>query len=244
MDNTNFIMGRNTLMEVLKYKPEIIIKVFVNVLEKPQERKDDLMAEISRKKIPMEYVSKNTLFSIVHSESHQSFVAKIKPRAFVDLKEFFSKEKAFLLMLDNISDPQNLGALLRAAECFKVDGVIFSKNRGCDLTPVVAKASVGASELLNLIKVSNLSDSVNRLQAEGYEIIVADATENAKDLFNFTFPEKALLIMGAEGEGVQPLIKKKADHTVKIPLFGKIDSLNVSQATAVFLAFYMKGFKE
>ncbi len=231
----NYIMGKNTLREVLKYRPEIILKVFV-----AEKNKDDLMDEILRKKIPLEHVAKNTLFSLVKSESHQSYVAKIKDRTFLELKDFYNREKAFLLMLDNISDPQNFGALLRAGECFNIDGAVFSKNRGCDITPVVSKASVGASELLNLIKISNLSDSVNKLKEEGFEIVVADAAENAKNLFEFDFSDKTLLVMGAEGEGVQPLIKKKADHIVKIPLFGKIDSLNVSQASAIFLAWYRK----
>lgn len=238
MDNLNLIMGKNAILEVLKYKPQNVLKVFVNAVEKPKERKDELISLILDLKIPLEYVSKNTLFSMVNSDSHQSFVAKIKPRKFFDLKDFYDNESSFLLMLDNICDPQNFGAIIRAAECFNIDGIIFSKNRGCDVTPVVAKASVGASELVSLIKISNLADSVKKLQENGYEVLVADSGPGAKSLYEHKFSKKSLLIMGAEGEGVQPLLKKMADEIISIPLLGKIDSLNVSQATAVFLSFY------
>jgi 23S rRNA (guanosine2251-2'-O)-methyltransferase len=238
MNKNNYIMGKNTLEEVLKYKPDIILKVFVNINEKPKERTDKLLTDLLIKKVPLKYLSKNALSNLVDSESHQSFVAEIKSRNYMDLKTFLKKDKdsSFVLMLDNISDPQNMGAIIRSSECFDTDAIVFSKNRGAEITPVVSKVSCGGSELLPLIRVSNLAQTAKDFQKNGYEVIVAENSEKSVSLFDFSFSEKTLLIMGSEGKGVQRLLKEIADSSVKIPLTGKINSLNVAQATAIFLS--------
>ena len=134
-------------------------------------------------------------------------------------------------MLDSIFDPQNVGAILRAAECFGADAIITSKNRGCPMTPTVSKASAGASAFVPHVEVSNLADSAQRLQNEGFTLVVADMDGDE----NAVWPDKLLLVMGSEGTGVQPLLKKRADLIVRIPMYGKIASLNVAQACAVLL---------
>lgn len=232
-------MGRNTLEEVLKHKPEIILEVYVSLSEKGHLRKDDLIEDILKNGIRIEYVSKNKLFSLVESDSHQSFVAKIKDRNFLSLDSYFSyeREEAFVLMLDNISDPHNMGAILRSAECFGIDAVVYSKNRGSDITSVVSKVSCGATELLPIIRISNLAETAKEFQKEGYEVVIAENREDAANLFDFAFPLKTLLIMGSEGVGVQRILRELSNKRLKIPLFGKIDSLNVAQATAVILSF-------
>ena len=139
-------------------------------------------------------------------------------------------------MLDSIMDPHNFGAILRAAECFGVDAVLWSKNRGCDITPVVAKVSVGASELLPLVPVSNLAQALERLKDAGVWSIAADVSPEAQPIDQFEFPTKSLILLGSEGEGLQPLLLREAEFKITIPLHGKIDSLNVSQAAAVMLA--------
>lgn len=231
-------MGRNTLEEVLKHKAEIILEVYTSLNSKSNQRKDRLIEEIERKNIPIKYVSNNQLVSFVGSDSHQSFVAKIKNRNYLDLKTFFKneKERAFVLMLDSISDPHNMGAIFRTAECFNVDAIVFSKNRGSDITPVVSKVSCGATELVPIIRISNLAQTAADFQKEGYEVVIAENRPDAISLNEFEFSAKTLLIMGSEAEGVQNLLKKLADKSLKIPIYGKIDSLNVAQATAVILA--------
>ena len=129
-----------------------------------------------------------------------------------------------------------MGALIRVASCFSLTAVLFSKNRGSLITPVVTKASMGATELIDLIKVSNLAESIKSLKDNNFEIVVADMDENASNLFDFNFREKTALIVGSEGVGVRKLHKKLADHIVKIPMPGKIKTLNVSQAASIFLA--------
>ena len=141
-------------------------------------------------------------------------------------------------MLDSIFDPQNLGAILRACECFSVNGVIFSKNRGSDITAVVTKASSGASEMLNLIKVSNLATSLDSFIDNGFSIVATTLEKPSKDLYSYKFLDKTLLIMGSEGTGVQKILLKKADDKIHIPMSGDLQSLNVSMASAIILSHF------
>ncbi len=246
----NYIMGRNCLLEILRFCPEKIIKVYILENKQHEQRENssfyEIMQLIEEKKFPVEYASKKKLSNLVFSDSHQGFVAQLKDRSYLDLKVFFqkiqdhkeqNKDKILVVMLDTIMDPHNFGAILRAAECFGISAIVFSKNRGAPLTPVVCKVSSGACELVDSIQVSNLAQTVQKFKEENFEVVVADNSEGAKNLFEYKFTSKTLLILGSEEKGVQPLIKKSADIAIKIPLKGKIDSLNVSQAAAIFLAF-------
>lgn len=237
-EERGYAMGINCLEELLRFAPKHIIKVYVARQNKREERKLNFLQALQSRGIVIKEVESDFLTSLAGSDSHQGFVAEVR-RNFVDLKAFIAKSaektKSLVLVLDSIFDPQNLGAILRVGECFQVDGVLFSKNRGSDVTAVVSKASSGASELLPLIKVSNLAESVRAFKEEGFTAIVADLDQGAQELYSFTFPDKSLLILGSEGKGVQMLLKKMADVVVKIPLLGKIDSLNVAQTCAIFL---------
>jgi len=219
------IMGKHAIEEVAKRNPERLIKVYSHKKENPLG-------------IDVTVVSKQKLSAMAGSESHQGIIAEVKEREFLAPKEFLktAPEKSIVLMVDSINDPQNFGTILRAAECFGVDAVIYSKNRNVALTPVVSKASVGASEIVPLMPVSNLADTLKKFQAGGYFSVAAEVAPGAHSLSSFEFPVQTLLIMGAEGSGIQPLLSKNSDFHVMIPMQGSIDSLNVSQATAVFLS--------
>lgn len=236
------LIGVHALQEVLTHAPHKLMKVYVGQAQY-QERKSELLSLCEAKGIPVVGVSMDTLTDMAGTEAHQSFVAHIRPRVFLDLKSFLKEKEdassSTLLMLDQIFDPQNMGAILRSAECFGVDAVIFSKNRGSDITPSVSKASSGASELVPLIRVSNLAEAMSLCQEAGFEAVAAQFRKEAKPLPDFQFGEKTLLIVGSEGEGIQPLIQKKVDHSVYIPMKGKITSLNVAQATSILL--YARG---
>ncbi|CCB92230.1 23S rRNA (guanosine-2'-O-)-methyltransferase RlmB [Waddlia chondrophila 2032/99] len=237
MQKKYWIMGKNCIETILDHSPERIIEFFT-----AKKDSDPLLEKVRSKGIKIKLASKQKLFDLVNSDSHQSYVALVKAVDSPDLKQFLRENHRLVLMLDNINDPQNLGAILRAAECFGVDAVIWSKNRGCSLTPSAAKAGVGASELVPTIVVSNLAETVKKFQKSGYFAVTAEISDRASPLNAFQFPEKTLLIMGSEGKGIQPLISKLADEQVYIPMSGKIDSLNVSQATAVLLSHYQKCF--
>ncbi|MFN0065295.1 MAG: 23S rRNA (guanosine(2251)-2'-O)-methyltransferase RlmB [Chlamydiales bacterium] len=230
---SRLIMGKNCILEVLKIAPERIKQVYTS--HKPGE--DGLYEKLLQEKVPIRTLSKQELTQLVHSDSHQSYVAEVYERKQLDLKDFIANasDRSMVIMLDSIFDPQNLGAILRAAECFGVDLVVFSKNRGSDITPVTTKTSAGASELVPILKVSNLAETMKAFQKGGYWSVACEGKEGSTSLYDFTFPEKTLLIFGSEGKGVQPLLSKNADFHLSIPMLGHIDSLNVSQAAAVFL---------
>lgn len=227
------VMGVHAIEELLKYAPQKILKIYTT-----SAKKSELFDQIKEKKIPIVTVSIELLNKMTGSDSHQLLVAHIQGRTFLDVKQFIAKSKknAFVLMLDEIFDPQNFGALLRSAECFGVDAVAWSKNRGSDITPVVAKTSCGASELIDLIRVSNLAQAVDEFQKNEYQIVAAQVTPGAISAYQFSYQEKTVLIVGSEGAGIRPLLQKKVDRSIYLPMQGKIESLNVAQATAALLA--------
>lgn len=231
------IMGKNCLSEVLSENPTSIQRVYTS----KKDSQDDLLEKLIHQGIFVKRVSKESLYQMVRSESHQSYVAEITPKPKQDLRSFLEKDQeGIVLMLDEIYDPQNFGSILRSCECFGALGAIYSKNRGTSITPVVSKSSVGASELITLIEVSNLATTVDKFKDAGYYVVTTEVGADTTSLYSFEFPEKTLLIMGSEGQGIQPLLRKKADFKIYIPMLGKIDSLNVSQATAVLLSHFNK----
>ncbi len=227
-------MGKHALEEVLKKNPERFVEAYT------YKQEDPLTQMLKRGGVKVQEMPKQKLASLVQSDSHQGFVAKVHERECLTPKEFLktAPEKSLVLMCDAIQDPQNFGAILRAAECFGVDALIYSTNRNVALTPAVSKASVGASELVPLIPVSNLADTLKKFQDGGYFSVATEISDKAHPLDTFEFPEQTLLIIGAEGPGIQPLLSKKSDFHLYIPMKGSIDSLNVSQATATILSHW------
>jgi 23S rRNA (guanosine2251-2'-O)-methyltransferase len=125
--------------------------------------------------------------------------------------------------------------VLRSAECLGVSGAIWSWNRGASLTPAVTKVSMGASELVPIVQVANLAEAVRRLKQADFWVVASAVHGDAVPLPAFDFPARTALILGSEGEGIQPLLLKEADFTVHIPMTGRLESLNVAQAATVFL---------
>lgn len=232
-------MGVNALQEALRHFPERLLFIYtLKTSSKTQSRKSNLLTQLSALKLPTKQLSKAQLDDLCNSTSHQGFVAELKPKPSVHIKDFLNQDKtsSLVLALDSINDPQNLGAILRASECFGVDLVVWSKNRGAQLSPVVRKVSSGASELTPTCLVSNLSSSLDLFIQNGYEVVTAEISKEAQTLYEYSFSDKTVLVLGSEGEGVRPIISKKADAQVYIPMQGQVDSLNVSQATSVFLS--------
>ncbi len=213
---TQIVIGKRAVQEVLDRAPERAIQLYCTF-------------PVEKAPCPIKHLTKDELDILTHSTSHQGIALKVADPDTLFLEDIFDAK--IIVMLDSIFDPQNVGAILRAAECFGADAIITSKNRGCPMTPTVSKASAGASAFVPHVEVSNLADSARRLQDEGFTMVVADMDGEE----NVTWPDKLLLVMGSEGTGVQPLLKKRADLIVRIPMYGKIASLNVAQACAVLL---------
>ncbi len=239
----DLVMGRNCVQELIRHDSGRLLEVFFSegreVGGGQGDRKQSLQEQVLALRIPVREVSRRDLDSMVQSDSHQGVVARVKPRRFVEFDELVEmvqeRPSIRILALDGVLDPQNFGAILRAAECYRVSAVVWSKNRAAPLGPVVAKVSVGASELVPLCPVANLHMALEKLKAAGAWSVGAMVAPDAIAVENFDFPEKVVLVMGSEGEGVQHLIEKTLDFRVYISMLGEISSLNVSQATAVLL---------
>lgn len=241
LQSTDVIMGRNCVEELLAHNPGRIQEVFLAESRGSvgDSRKNALRDAIDRAGLRVRECSRRELDQMVQSDSHQGVVARVKPRIFLSFEQLLDqareRESIGILALDGVLDPQNVGAILRAAECFGVDAVIWSKNRAAPLGPVVSKVSVGASELLPLCPVPNLHRAIEALKQVGVWSVGAVVKPGATSLESFKAPEKWVLVMGSEGEGIQHLIEQNLDFCVYIKMFGTISSLNVSQATAVML---------
>jgi 23S rRNA (guanosine2251-2'-O)-methyltransferase len=240
----DLIMGRNCVEEVLRHSPSRLKEVFLAETREESvgggnARQATLRDDLVQAGVPTRDLRREDLDALVQSQSHQGVVARIAPRAvlsFDDLLEKVAREEEIrIIALDGVLDPQNFGAILRAAECFGVTAVVWSKNRAAPLGPVVAKVSVGASELVPLCPVSNLHRALDSLREAGAWSIGAVVAPDAIPLERFDKPKKWVLVMGSEGEGIQRLIQENLDFRVYISMLGALSSLNVSQATAVML---------
>lgn len=240
----NLIIGVQTVRETLRHMPHKVLRVY---LETPrgQKKRSEIVHLCEQHGIAQEYLSFEALTRMAQSDSHQSVAALIQDRVFIDAKHFLQqveeKERSLVLMVDQIFDPQNFGSLIRSAECLGADAIIWSKNRGTEITPSVAKAACGASEILPLMRVANLDETLRLFQKAGFEGVASLLNERSENAFSFRFAEKTVLIIGSEGEGIQPLLQSRADRSIYIPMQGKIESLNAAQAASLLMGLYQRG---
>jgi 23S rRNA (guanosine2251-2'-O)-methyltransferase len=237
-------MGRNCIEEIVQHSPERLEEVYLASAAEDSgrvvDRRSALLEQIQSLGVKVIQRTRRELDQLVSSDSHQGIVARVSPRRMLEAEDLLellrSSRFTRVLALDGVIDPQNFGALLRAAECFGVDAVVWSKNRAAPLGPVVSKVSVGASELVPLCVVSNLHRVLEQMKQSGAWLVGAVMAADATSLDSFEFPERCVLVMGSEAEGIQQLIERSLDFKVTIPMSGEISSLNVSQASAVMLS--------
>ena len=176
---------------------------------------------------------------LASGQNHQFAIGYVEGEVNLTIDTFLNKVKSqstsLVLMLDSIEDPMNFGAIIRSAESFGIDALIYKKDGQCQITPAVIKTSQGAISNLNMIKVTNLSDTINKLKQAGYWIYASCLDQQAHKLDEIKFSGKVVIIVGNENKGVSPLVLKNADFKVYIEAPGKTQSLNVSAATAVLL---------
>lgn len=237
------VIGRNASREVLTNCPERVLEVLISAaFERGAERASAILEMIRRASLEYKLVDQETLSKLAGSDSHQGIALRVRAPAPVTLKELLEAAQAsahsLVLFLDGVVDPQNLGSILRAAECFNVSAVVWSRNRSPGVTPAVSKASVGASELVTCIEVGNLAEALRTTKEFGYWVVAADGEKQAVRLEDFKFPSHVALVAGSEGDGLRALTLERSDFRVRIPMLGSIDSLNVGQAVAVMLYAY------
>lgn len=204
------------------------------------KRMHDLYNLLEEFHIHPERVDVQTIERMVQDSRHQGVIALIEVRG-AESEDFLYKlldgleNHPFLLILDEVQDPHNVGACLRSAEAFGVDAVIVPKDNACSLTPIVRKVSSGSSERIPFIEVTNLSRMLDKIKERGIWVTgLAGGGEGT--IFSADLRGPLAIVMGSEGSGIRHLTEKKCDFIVKIPMEGEIESLNVSVATGVTLA--------
>lgn len=199
------------------------------------ERVREVTALARTAAIPVATMPRETLDLMVGPVNHQGILLETSRYPWSDLDAQLAEPKP-VLMLDHLQDPQNVGTLLRAAEAAGIGGVILARDRAAEITPAVVNASAGAVEHLRIAQVTNLTQAARQLKDAGWWVAVLDDTPSAQPLFEATIPDPTLLVVGAEGAGVSPGLAKEADLVLKIPMVGKVSSLNA--ATAGSIAIY------
>ena len=227
------VEGINCITELLKSNYGVE-KVILDNSTNPKI--DNIITLCTKRGVKFEIVDKKTLAKIAHSEHTQGVIAFVHSYqyCFVEdiLKDCEQKGKApFLVMLDGIEDPHNVGAIIRTAECMGVDGVIIGKNRACEINETVFKTSAGAIAFMKVAQVTNLSQTITKLKDKNIWCYALEAGNSTLDETNLT--GGVLLVVGREGFGVGNLVAKTCDGTISVPMYGKINSLNASNACAI-----------
>ena len=230
------IEGRNPVIEVLKSDRQIDKIMIANGAKEGSIKKIIGMAK--DKNIVVQYVNKNKLDEISTSHAHQGVISIVSDYKYYELEELIEKAKRtnedmFFIILDEITDPHNLGTIIRTADAVGAHGVIIPKRRSVHITPIVAKASAGAVEYVPVCKVTNIVNTIKRLKEEGLWIAAADMDGEVFYEQNLTGPIG--LVIGSEGFGISRLVKQNCDFTVKMPMTGNVTSLNASVAGGILL---------
>lgn len=235
---SDVIYGINPIAETLKSKPSRITKI-IFAKERVEKTFKALIDLAQKQKIPITYKHKQVLDHLSGSSHHQGVLAIVSPYEMVGLDEIIKRwqnsgERLLALILDGIQDPQNLGALIRTACACGVHGVIIAKDRAAPITGAVFKSSAGAVEYTPIARVINIAVAIEHLKKKG-AWIVGTSAESKTCLYDLDGSCDLALVIGSEGKGIRPLVKKMCDFIVHIPLRGKISSLNASAAGAVAL---------
>lgn len=232
----NLLYGRNAVMEALKSGREIE-KIFMR--KGDREGSVKVIAALAKERsVPFVEVSSQKLDEMTAGAVHQGVAALASPVVYVTVDEILAiaeekGEKPFLVICDDISDPHNIGAIIRSAECCGVTGVILPKRHSAMLSSVAVKSSAGAINHMPIAKVANIATTIDALKEKGVWVYGAEAGGQAA--WDIDMKGSTAVVMGSEGNGLSRLVKEKCDFIVSIPMYGKINSFNVSCAASIIL---------
>jgi 23S rRNA (guanosine2251-2'-O)-methyltransferase len=223
------LFGLNPVLEVLRASPHLVERLLVVPALQGGER---VTSEARRHGIAVEVVDRAALDQATGGGHHQGVAARTKPFAFADLEDVVAAGPRLLVVLDGITDPQNLGAIVRSAEVLGAGGLVVPKDRSVGVTSTVIRASSGAAIHLPIAQTVNLVRALEILKERGYWIVAlaADGTSKFQDLPSI---ERAAVVVGGEGKGIRPLVARSCDFTVAIPVRGRVASLNAAAAAAI-----------
>lgn len=236
-ESEEFIMGRNSVMEALK-SGRPINKIFVAKGER-QGSIREVIALAREKRLVIQEVEMSKMDGMTNGQKHQGIVASIPPVAYAELDDILAKatspdQTPFLVLLDELEDPHNVGAILRTSDAAGVHGVLMPKRRSCSLSSTVAKTSAGAVEYVPVARIGNVSQTLEELKKTGMWIVGADM-DGEKNYYEADLTGPIVVVVGNEGKGMGRLTKEHCDFVVRIPMLGKISSLNASVACSLLL---------
>ncbi|WP_088332584.1 23S rRNA (guanosine(2251)-2'-O)-methyltransferase RlmB [Lacimicrobium sp. SS2-24] len=237
MAQTQWLYGLHALEALVEREPERLIELFV-LKGRDDQRLTDIVNQARRFGVSVQFCQRRTLDDKVEGAQHQGVVAKAKPARVLDESDLDAIINAtaqpFLLILDGVTDPHNLGACIRSADAAGVHAVIVPKDKSAGLTPTVSKVACGAAEVMPFIQVTNLARTLKELQQAGVWV-VGTAGEAEQSLYEAKLTGPMALVMGAEGKGMRRLTREHCDELIKLPMAGSVSSLNVSVATGICL---------
>lgn len=225
------ISGRNNVKEILKnFSPYFEIK---KAICQDNFNENDILSLIEMNKIPTIYKKKQELDALAKN-NHQGVILEVRDFSYTNLDDIIkNKDKCFIVILDHLEDPHNLGAIIRTCETAGVDGIVLPLNRSVSVTDTVVKTSVGAVFHTNISQVTNLNSTIKFLKENGFWIV---GTDMDGELYtNIKYPNKCALVIGSEGFGMSRIVKQSCDYIARIPVNGKVNSLNASVAAGILI---------
>lgn len=231
---SNAVVGRNAVTELLKTDTPID-KILVAGVEGSVKV---IVAKAKEARIPVVDTTSEYLDRLCGGENHQGVAALVAEKSYCTVEDILEiarerGEKPLIVVCDGIEDPHNLGAVIRCAECEGAHGIIIPERRACGLTPAVSKASAGAIMHMAVAKVPNIAQVIEKLKENGVWTYAAEA--DGQDFYETDFSSGVAIVLGGEDSGVSRLVRERCDYAVSIPMYGKLNSLNVSTAASVLL---------
>jgi len=225
-------IGRlNPIIELLKAAPNKVNKILIQK-EKGHYRISEVIRLAKASHVPLVFAPKERLDGLC--PQHQGAVAFVAEKEYFDLEDLLNKDKpAFLVILDEVEDPQNVGAIIRSAEGAGADGLILQERHSAGLTPTVATVAAGALSHLRVARVTNIARAIEWLKEQGVWV-VGTSGEAKTRWYEYDFTRPVAVVLGSEGSGLRTNVKNKCDVLLSIPMLGRVNSLNVSAAAAVF----------
>ena len=234
-DGLEVVAGRNPVVEVLSGERDVE-RIFI--ADGSEGSVSKIVALAREQGVIVDFVPKEKIDAMAPGVKHQGVVAKVSEYKYSEMEDVFARAEAsgedpFIIILDEISDPHNLGAIIRTAECAGAHGVVIPKRRAASLTQTVALSAAGAIENMPVVQVTNLARTIEELQEKGVWVGAADMDGETYYEANLTGP--IAIVIGNEGKGVGRLVKEKCDFVLSIPMYGRINSLNASNAAAILM---------
>lgn len=229
------VYGKNSVIETLKSDVNIE-KLYISKVE--NERLYSIKNLAKEKNIFISYVDKKVLDRVSENKPHQGVIAVTSDFTYSSISDILDlakkkNELTNIIIIDEITDEHNLGAIIRSAECFGCHGIIISKHRCATVTDTVIKVSAGAAQHMLIAKVTNINDAIRTLKENNVFVFATDF--DGREPKSFDFKTNMAIVVGNEGKGIRPLTKELCDEVISIPQFGKINSLNASVATGIVL---------